>query len=201
MSKPFSEACDRNRDPILGVLRDWFIHPGIVLEIGAGTGQHAVHFARHLAHLTWISTDRAEHLDGIRQWFDEAALSNLQGPLQLDVCNEVWPVREMRYAFSANTAHIMSWQEVEAMFAGVSVALEPGGKFCLYGPFNRNGEFTSDSNRQFDAVLRERNPQMGLRDDRALIDLARRCELSLAADHSMPARNRLLVWTKREIDG
>jgi SAM-dependent methyltransferase len=196
MTRPHSEACERNREPILSVLKDWFIQPGVVLEIGAGTGQHAVHFARHLAHLTWISTDREENLDGIRQWFEEASLPNLQGPLQLDVCNEIWPVRDARYAFSANTAHIMSWQEVEAMFAGVSVALEPGGKFCLYGPFNRNGEFTSDSNREFDAMLRARNPQMGIRDDRAMMDLARRCELGFAADHSMPARNRLLVWTK-----
>lgn len=195
-SKPHSEACERNKEPILRALKEWFLRPGTVLEIGAGTGQHAVHFAAGLPHLTWISTDRDENLDGIRQWFDEAALPNLRGPLLLNVCQEIWPVREATYAFSANTAHIMGWPEVEAMFAGISVALEPGGRFCLYGPFNRNGQFTSESNRAFDEMLRSRNPVMGIRDDQALIALARRCELAFAADYSMPARNRLLVFGK-----
>lgn len=196
MSRPHSEACERNKEPILGVLRSWFLRPGVVLEIGSGTGQHAVHFAAHLPHLIWTSTDREENLDGIRQWIDEAALPNLRGPHALDVRQEIWPVREALYAFSANTAHIMSWGEVEAMFAGVSVALEPGGCFCLYGPFNRDGQFTSDSNRAFDESLRARDPQMGIRDDRALQILGKRCELQFAADYSLPARNRLLVWTK-----
>lgn len=196
MSKPHSEACERNKGPILDVLKSWFLRPGTVLEIGSGTGQHAVHFAAHLPHLVWTATDREENLDGIRQWIEEAALPNLHGPLALDVLQEIWPVREARYAFSANTAHIMSWGAVEAMFAGVSVALEPGGCFCLYGPFNRNGQFTSDSNRAFDESLRARDPQMGLRDDRALQTLGSRCELKFAADYSLPARNRLLVWTK-----
>lgn len=194
--KPYSEACERNRDPILEVLRDWFAAPGTVLEIGAGTGQHAVYFARHLPHLTWVSTDREENLDGIRQWFDEAALLNLRGPVQLDVRDATWPITDAQYAFSANTAHIMSWPEVEAMFAGVGAALSAGGRFCLYGPFNRDGQFTSESNRAFDEMLRARDPASGIRDDRALEELGSRCGLEFAADYSLPARNRLLVWTK-----
>jgi hypothetical protein len=196
-AKPHSQACDRNRDPILGVLKDWFLLPGTVLEIGSGTGQHAVHFAANMPHLTWMATDREENLEGIGLWMAEAELPNLRGPFNLDVRSEVWPVREARYAFTANTAHIMSWPEVEAMFAGVSVALDPGGKFCVYGPFNRDGKYTSDSNREFDEMLRSRNPVMGIRDDRAMIKLAQRCELSFAADYSMPARNRMLVWSKQ----
>ena len=196
MAKPYSEACERNKAPILEVLKSWFLHPGGVLEIGAGTGQHAVHFAAHLPHLIWTSTDREENHEGIRMWFEEAALPNLQGPLALDVRQQIWPVEKALYVFSANTAHIMSWREVEAMFAGVSAVLEPGGCFCLYGPFNRNGEFTSDSNRAFDESLRARNPEMGIRDDQALQALGARCELKFAADYSLPARNRLLVWTK-----
>ena len=195
-TKPFSEACERNRDPILGVLKDWFILPGNVLEIGSGTGQHAVYFAEHLPHLTWFATDREENLAGIAEWIASASLPNLRGPYKLDVRSEVWPVREAKYAFTANTTHIMSWHEVECMFAGVSVALDPGGKFCVYGPFNRNGEFTSDSNRQFDEMLRARSPVMGIRDDRAFIALGARCELTFAADYALPARNRLLVWGK-----
>ena len=194
--KPYAEACGRNREPILGVLKDWFILPGTVLEIGSGTGQHAVYFSEQLPHLTWIATDREENIPGIRQWVEEANLPNLKGPHLLDVRSEVWPVREAKYAFTANTTHIMSWFEVEAMFAGVSVALDPGGKFCVYGPFNRNGEFTSESNRAFDEMLRARDPAMGIRDDRAMMVLAERCELKFAADYSMPAKNWLLVWSK-----
>jgi len=194
--KPFSAACERNRDPILKVLQQWFIAPGAVLEIGAGTGQHAVHFAASLPHVTWISTDLEDNLDGIRLWFDEQHIGNLRGPLRLDVRDEVWPLADVQYAFSANTAHIMSWPEVELMFAGVARALAPKGVFCLYGPFNRDGEYTSESNRSFDESLKAQDPSMGVRNDRDLMNLAARCGLTFAADHSMPARNRMLVWTR-----
>lgn len=194
--KPYSEACERNKEPILEVLRQWFAAPGKVLEIGAGTGQHAVHFARSLPHLSWISTDREENHHGIRLWFQEAGLPNLSGPLPLDVNQAAWPVQDVAYAFSANTAHIMSWPEVESMFAGVAAVLSAGGVFCLYGPFNRDGRFTSESNQAFDRMLRERDPLMGIRDDSALIALAERHALSFVADHVMPANNRLLVWKR-----
>jgi len=192
--KPFSEACDRNKEPILKVLQHSLLEPATVLEIGSGTGQHAVHFARHLPHLTWVATDREENLPGIQQWFDEAALPNLRGPLRLDVLDAAWPVETADHAFSANTAHIMGWPAVEAMFAGVGARLAAGGRFYLYGPFNRDGEFTSESNRAFDAMLRARDPAMGIRDDRALLALGRRCGLALVEDHAMPANNRLLCF-------
>jgi cyclopropane fatty-acyl-phospholipid synthase-like methyltransferase len=194
--KPRSEACERNRDPILGVLRQWWLESGTVLEIGSGSGQHAVHFAQHLPHLTWIPTDREENLEGICLWVDEAALANLREPLRLNVMDPHWPVITVQYVFTANTAHIMSWTEVEAMFEGVGKVLAPKGLFCLYGPVNRDGNFTSESNRRFDEMLRARDPVMGIRDDQALIRLARRCGLTYIADNSMPAKNRLLIWTK-----
>jgi SAM-dependent methyltransferase len=194
--KPFSEACERNRDPILAVLRQWFVGPGEVLEIGSGTGQHAVHFAQYLSRLEWHPTDRPENLPGIRMWTEEAKLANLQAPVALDVRDERWSELQFRYVFTANTAHIMSWPEVEAMFAGVGRVLRPGGVFCLYGPVNRDGQFTSESNRAFDASLKERDPAMGIRDDRALRALGERAGLVFAGDHSMPAKNRLLVWSK-----
>lgn len=194
--KPCSEACERNREPILAVLRQWLLEPGSVLEIGSGTGQHAVYFAEHLPHLTWIATDREDNLPGIQQWVDEAALANLRGPLRLDVMDPHWPVVSVDYVFTANTAHIMSWTEVEAMFEGIGRVLVPKGVFCLYGPVNRDGNYTSESNRQFDEMLRARDPMMGIRDDQALMKLGRRCGLSFLADNSMPAKNRLLVWSK-----
>ena len=194
--KPYSEACERNREPILQVLRQRFTQPGSALEIGAGTGQHAVHFAAHLPHLQWQPTDCEANLAGIGLWVSEAGLSNLRAPMKLDVRDSEWPVQTVDYAFSANTAHIMGWPEVELMFAGVARVLRPGGVFCLYGPFNRDGQFTSESNRAFDASLRARDPQMGLRDDQALKTLGRQHALAFAGEHSMPANNRVLVWTR-----
>ena len=194
--KPHSDACERNRDPILAVLQQWLLAPGTVLEIGAGTGQHAAYFSARLPHLTWIPTDREENLEGIRQWVAEAGAPNLREPLELNVMDPRWAVSAADYVYTANTAHIMSWTEVEALFEGVGKLLAPQGLFCLYGPVNRNGEFTSDSNRSFDAMLRARDPVMGIRDDQALIALGRRCGLKFVADNSMPARNRLLVWSK-----
>jgi SAM-dependent methyltransferase len=196
--KPFSEASERNRDPILVVLRQWFMGPGAVLEIGSGTGQHAVHFAGHMKHLEWQPTDREENLPGIRMWTEEAKLANLNAPRALDVRDDRWIDGQVRYVFTANTAHIMSWPEVEAMFAGIGRVLRPGGIFCLYGPVNRDGQFTSESNRAFDASLKERDPSMGIRDDRALKALGEEAGLVFAGDHSMPAKNRLLVWTKKD---
>jgi cyclopropane fatty-acyl-phospholipid synthase-like methyltransferase len=194
--KPHSEACERNRDPILNVLQQWLRAAGTVLEIGAGTGQHAAYFAQHLPHLTWIPTDREENLAGIAEWVADAGAANLREPLKLDVTSAEWPVDQADYVFTANTAHIMSWPQVEAMFKGVGQRLVQKGLFCMYGPVNREGEFTSESNRAFDAMLRARDPVMGIRDDRALIALAQRCGLALVADESMPACNRLLIWSK-----
>lgn len=194
--KPHSEACDRNRDPILSVLKQWFRLEGAVLEIGAGTGQHAAYFARHMPHLSWLPTDREEHLDGMQLWVSEAQAPNLHAPARLDVMDPHWPVIQVQYVFTANTAHIMSWTEVEAMFEGVGRVLAPQGLFALYGPVNRDGAFTSESNREFDAMLRARDPVMGIRDDRALVALGQRAGLKHVADNSMPARNRLLIWTK-----
>jgi cyclopropane fatty-acyl-phospholipid synthase-like methyltransferase len=194
--KPYSEACDRNRDPILSVLKDSFTAPGTVLEIGSGTGQHAVYFARNLPHLQWIATDRDDNHPGIIAWMKEEGTSNLQGPLSLDVTNEQWPVEQADYIFSANTAHIMSWPMVQKMFAGVGRVLSANGVFCLYGPFNRDGEFTSESNRHFDAALKAREAHMGIRDDRELKALGERCGLRFLADHVLPANNRILVWQR-----
>jgi cyclopropane fatty-acyl-phospholipid synthase-like methyltransferase len=194
--KPRSEACERNRDPILKVLQQWLRSPGTVLEIGAGTGQHAAYFAQHLPHLTWIPTDREENLSGISEWVADAGAENLREPMQLDMTNTDWPVEQVDYVFTANTAHIMSWAQVEAMFERVGELLVQKGLLCLYGPVNREGEFTSESNRAFDSMLRARDPLMGIRDDRALIALAQRCGLALVADNDMPACNRLLIWSK-----
>ena len=193
--KPWSEACERNRDPILAVLREHFADRRRVIEIGSGTGQHAVHFARHLPHLTWQASDVEENLPGIRLWFDEAALPNLPPPIALDV-NGPWPDERFDAAFTANTLHIMSWDEVRRLFAGLDRVLANDAVLAIYGPFNYGGKYTSASNAAFDASLKRRAPHMGIRDFEAVDELARNIGFSLVRDHPMPANNRTLVWCR-----
>ena len=196
MSKPFSQACLNNRQPILDVLLQYFGEVDQVLEIGSGTGQHAVFFAEHMPWLRWQPSDRAEHLDGIRAWRTEAALPNLAAPLELDVARQPWPLDAVPAIFSANTVHIMGWPEVEAFIPAVGARLPPGGLFCLYGPFNYGGNYTSPSNAQFDGWLKQRDARSGIRDFEAVDALADAAGLTLLADHAMPANNRCLVWRK-----
>jgi hypothetical protein len=192
--KPYSEACERNRAPILDVLKRVFAERRFVLEIGSGTGQHAAYFAPALPHLVWQPSDVPEHLEGIRQWVDERAAPNLRPPLALDIDRE-WPQVDADAVFSANTCHIMSWPQVERMFAGIA-RMDSVQAFCLYGPFNYGGRPTSGSNARFDAMLRARDPASGLRDYEAVTALARRCALTPKEDNPMPANNRLLVFER-----
>ncbi|MDS4018930.1 MAG: DUF938 domain-containing protein [Candidatus Competibacter sp.] len=195
-AKPYSEACEQNKAPILTVLREVFREPGLILEIGSGTGQHAVHFARELPHLDWQPTDQADYLPGIRLWIAEAGLSNLRQPLELDTRREPWPVTQAAGVFSANTTHIMHWPAVEGLFRGIGRVLQPGGAFCLYGPFNYGGRYTSASNTEFDAFLKRRDPASGIRDFDDLDPLARSNGLRLLRDYPMPVNNRTLVWVR-----
>lgn len=194
--KPFSPASERNRGPILKILRTLFSDVKSVLEIGSGTGQHAVYFASEMPHLVWQTSDLAEHHPGIRLWVDDAALPNVLPPLLLDVNNANWPIDEVDAVFTANTLHIASWQSVENMFAGVSRVLSRNGLFCVYGPFSYDGLHTSESNAQFDRSLRARDPHSGIRDFADVIALASRKRLSLKEDQSMPANNRFLIFRK-----
>lgn len=185
--KPYSEASERNRAPILAILKRVFADRKRVLEIGSGTGQHAAYFAPELPHLVWQASDVAQNLPDIRQWVSDPA------PIELDV-GGVWPALAIDAVFSANTCHIMSWPQVESLFAGVGRLLPPGGVFALYGPFNYHGKHTSESNARFDAMLRSRDPASGLRDFDDIAALAKRAGLILLEDNAMPANNRLLVW-------
>jgi SAM-dependent methyltransferase len=194
--KPWSGACERNRGPILEVLRAAFAGATRVLEVGAGTGQHAVFFAAALPHLEWQPSDRAEHLPGIAAWRDEAALSNLLPPLVLDVDEADWPLSSCDALFSANTLHIMGWSSVEHFFRGAGRVLQTGGVLAVYGPFRYGGRHTAPSNAQFDVFLREHDPHSGIRDFEAVNALAAAQGLSLIADHAMPANNRTLLWRR-----
>jgi cyclopropane fatty-acyl-phospholipid synthase-like methyltransferase len=196
IDKPFSESCVQNREPILAVLREIFADCRQVLEIGSGTGQHAVYFGAGLPHLVWQSADVPPHHAGIRAWLDEAALPNVRPPIALDVSQAGWRSGRYDAVFSANTLHIMGWPEVEAFFEGVGEVLEAGGVLAVYGPFNTNGAFTSESNARFDAWLKARDPASGVRDFEAVDALARAQGLVLRQDIAMPANNRTLVWRR-----
>lgn len=194
--KPFSDACERNRDPILWALRPHFSDRERVLEIGSGTGQHAVYFAEKMPLLNWQSSDRAENLPGVRAWLHEAALTNTPAPIELDV-NGDWPAETFDGIFSANTLHIMSWAEVETLFQRIGSISTPDAKLAVYGPFNYAGRFTSDSNAAFDRSLKSRGMQMGIRDFEAVNALAWNAQFALVDDVPMPANNRLLVWQRQ----
>jgi cyclopropane fatty-acyl-phospholipid synthase-like methyltransferase len=193
---PFSEACERNKGPILEVLRVAFADRTQVLEIGSGTGQHAVHFAAHLTHLTWHPTEQLAYLADLASRVKLEGPRNLRQPTVLDVKQTIWPLRSVDALYSANTLHIMSWVEVEAMFRGVDAVLSPHGVVCIYGPFRYEGRYTSESNRDFDLMLKDRDPLSGLRDMTDLGALAGRHSLRLRVDHDLPANNRLLEFVR-----
>lgn len=202
LDKPFSPAAERNRDAILAVLRQHLpppttaLNPSVrVLEVGSGTGQHAVHFAAALPHLQWQCSDVAEHLGGIRAWLADAALPNTPDPWVLDV-NAGLPAVAHDAVFTANTLHIMGWPEVQRLFAELPRALAVGGLLVVYGPFNHGGQFTSHSNAAFDAALRDADPKRGIRDFEAVDALAQAAGLVLVGDVAMPANNRCLVWRR-----
>ena len=195
--KQYSQSCVENQVPILNIIKPLLTNVTTVLEVGSGTGQHAVYFAQHLPNLIWQSSDQDQYLNSINSWIDEAKLDNTPMAIPLDVTNTgTWPSIEVDAIFSANTAHIMSWDMVVDFFQGVGKMLNPGGMFILYGPFNYNGEYTSQSNANFDLWLKERDPNSAIRDFEALNKLAAEAGLILVNDYEMPANNRILYWKK-----
>jgi cyclopropane fatty-acyl-phospholipid synthase-like methyltransferase len=193
--KPYSDACERNREPILEVLRQCFADRRRILEIGSGTGQHAVHFAAALPHLVWQTSELEPNLPGVLQWLEESGLPNLLPPIALDVTG-TWPDKRFDAVFTANTLHIMSWEDVRALFAALPKVLTADAALAVYGPFNYGGRFTSPSNASFDEWLKQRSPDSGIRDFAAVDELARAIGFALVGDRAMPANNRTLVWRR-----
>ena len=191
---PRSPATERNRGPILEQLQTLFADRTHILEIGSGTGQHAVYFAPELQHLRWQTSDRPRVLDGLRRWLAAYPAANLPDPVALDV-DDAWPDMEIDGIFSANTAHIMSWRQVCVMFVNVARCLLPGGRFVLYGPFAFE-DVMVESNARFHANLRQQQVSMGIRGYEALDALAAMGGLEATSVIPMPANNHLLVWDK-----
>ena len=193
--KEYSLACDRNKQPILEKLQIILKNCHHVFEIGSGTGQHAVYFASHLQYLTWQSSDKADKLDSIQSWFDDSGLNNLAAPIVFDVAKPPIIAQPIDAVFTANTCHIMSIEEVTAMFHWVATMLPTGRHFILYGPFKYQGQYTSSSNEAFDQCLQSNKASQGIRDVEVLKEMSK--QLHLIDDYDLPANNRLLVFEKQ----
>lgn len=194
--KQYAEACERNKVPILEVLREFLTKPGLVLEIGSGTGQHAAYFAGHLPHVHWQPTDLTENHASIHAWVTEAGLPNLSSPLTLDLFADEWPVASAQAVVCINTIHIVAWPAVERLFDGVARTLDAGGIFYVYGPYRDRQRALEPSNEQFDRWLKVRDPGSGIREFEAVNELAFASGLQLVGDRSMPANNRSIWWVK-----
>ena len=197
MAKGFAPAAERNRGPILEVLRRVLPPSGTVLEIASGTGQHAVFFSQHLPALRWQPSDPApDALSSIVAWVDEEARDNLLSPVRLDVREPMWPVREVDAMLCINMIHISPWESTVALFAGARRLLTEGAPLVTYGPYRVHGEHTAPSNAAFDESLRSRDPSWGVRDIDELTELAERDGFSLEERVAMPANNMTLIWRR-----
>jgi cyclopropane fatty-acyl-phospholipid synthase-like methyltransferase len=192
-----SDAAERNKEPILQIIAPVLSQTRRLLEIGSGTGTHALLFAARLPHLTWQPTDTGEYLPVLRERLKREGGANLLPVIELDVRNHPWPVEEVDAIYSANTFHIMSWSSVHDFFEGVGTTLCKNGLLCVYGPFRYGDRYTSDSNAKFDRFLQNRDPDSGLRDAYEVDKLARERNLELLTDHAMPANNQLRIWQRR----
>jgi cyclopropane fatty-acyl-phospholipid synthase-like methyltransferase len=196
-NKPHSAACDNNSQPIFEVIEPLFSSSETVLEIGSGTGQHAVYFAEKMPHLVWQCSDLKANHAGIIEWLEDADLANTRAPIELDVSKDQWPLLKPDVVFSANAIHIMSWEAGKAMIAGVGALLPEKGLFLLYGPFNYNNAYISESNANFDVWLKQRDTLSGIRDFEKVEGLANDAGMELLNDYPMPVNNRILCWRKR----
>ncbi|MGB0454980.1 MAG: DUF938 domain-containing protein [Bacteriovoracaceae bacterium] len=197
MEKPYSPSCERNREPILELLKEYDVSKGRLLEIGSGTGQHAVYFAGEFPSLEWVCSDVKENHRGIKAWLEEEKLSNIKGPELLRVAHDDFPDKKpFQYVFTANTLHIMSWKEDKALFKLLGKRLREGSLVFIYGPFNYKGQYTSESNESFDGWLKERNPQSGIRNFEDILAGMKKHGFKLLKDHEMPANNRTLVFER-----
>lgn len=193
---PFAPASERNKRPILEQLRT-LLPPGArVLEIGSGYGQHAVFFCQALPTIDWQPSERAAEIPNLAMCLRQQGSAKLRNPVQLDVLSDDWPDGSFNVVYTANTAHIMPWAGVERMFEGAAGILPAGGLLIIYGPFNMNGQYTSEGNRAFDHDLRAQDPRKGLRDVRDIDKLAGKHHMNRVSRIEMPANNMLLVFER-----
>ncbi len=197
MQKPYSESCDQNKSSILSIIEPIFSNCHEILEIGSGTGQHAVCFAGKMSHLHWRCSDCEPYIAGINQWINESEVTNVVAPISLDVSKSEWPVGHVDAIFTANSIHIMHDQDVVNLLKGAGALLSKGGHLEIYGPFNYDGLLTSASNKSFEQWLKDRDPLSGIKDFEVIVELASNNGLIFYEDYEMPANNRILHFKKR----
>lgn len=193
INRPYSESSEQNKTVIYESIKSYLFNAEKVLEIGSGTGQHAVHFASMVPGLVWQTSDLAENLPAIKAWIDDSQKSNLPEPVALDV-SSAWLNGTYDLIYSANTFHIMNEMQVEQFFLRCTACLKPEGHLIVYGPFNYEGKYTSQSNEQFDRWLKSRDPLSGLKHFEWTDKIAGQSGLQLICDTMMPANNRILIW-------
>lgn len=188
-------SADRNKQPILEVLRRVLPEAATVLEIASGSGQHAVHFAEHLPWITWLPSDVDEdRRESVRAWRQESGLANLREPIHLDVTDDEWDVGMVDAVYNSNLIHISPWKCCLGLLAGARRHIRPGGRLIIYGPFRIDGEHTAPSNLAFDEDLRSRDARWGVRDLEAIEDAAVGFQLEERVE--MPANNQILVFRR-----
>jgi cyclopropane fatty-acyl-phospholipid synthase-like methyltransferase len=198
MNKPYSESCEQNKDVILSTIQPYLFDGARILEIGSGTGQHAVYFTLHKPKIVWQPSDRVEYLSGIEAWVNDAAHSNIPSVIELDVLKQ-WPHESYDLLFTANSFHIMSNKAVKTCFEKAGSCLIEKGHFIVYGPFNYNSQYTSSSNQRFDGLLKANNPDSGIKDIEWVCQIAQQVGWHLIDDIEMPANNRILIWQQETL--
>jgi cyclopropane fatty-acyl-phospholipid synthase-like methyltransferase len=195
--KENTNACDRNQQPIFDILKD-LITPSErnIFEIGSGTAQHAIFMAPKFPHLTWITSDIEANHKHIKSRLEDARIPNIRGPFQFEVGKDDFPRIPFDMVFTANTFHIMSWKNCKTLMKNLGTRLREGSQVVIYGPFNYEGKFTSDSNAEFDKNLKERNPESGIRAFEDVNANMAKNGFTLYKDYEMPANNRTLVFTR-----
>ncbi len=195
--KPYAISCDRNSAPILEVLKEYLKDYKKLVEMGAGTGQHAIYMAPHFPELEWYLLDQKDRHEGIKTWLHDFPRANVKGPIEYSIGENDWPISDCDVVFTSNTLHIVSWEKDLQFFDDLTNALSSGGLFMAYGAFNYNGDFSSESNKKFEEWLKERDPASGIKDfEKVKAELEKR-DFELVKDHEMPSNNRLLVFKKK----
>ena len=192
----FSQASENNKHVILTHLSELLAGVNELLEIGSGSGQHAIFLAENLPNLNWQTSELGEGISALKENIRQYGPNNVLSPVLLDVCEHPWPVARTSAVYTANTLHIMPWSSVVHLFKGIDDILLQQGLLCIYGPFKYKGEFTTHSNADFDQWLKGNNPLSGIRDFEAVNELALARGLSLTHDYSMPANNQLLIFKR-----
>lgn len=197
INKPFAPSCERNQEPILEVLKG-LIHEDDkhLLEIGSGTGQHAVFMAPHFPNLQWHTSELLENYTGIKQWLQESQITNIAQPIEFELGQTAFPDIDIDVVFTANTLHIMSSKNVKILITQLGENLKHGAQIIIYGPFNYQGKYTCQSNADFDVWLKDQEQHRGIRNFEVIVEMMQSQNIELINDNAMPANNRLIHFKK-----